>query len=313
MIFYGWYTEDGQQVTESTIYKIGSDSTLYANWNEKIYTVTFDANGGSVSTESKNVTYGLEYGTLPTPSREGYDFNGWYTNDGQLIEESSIYNTEGDTTLIANWTGKKYTVTFNANGGTVSPTSKEVTYSLAYGTLPTPTRTGGYKFLGWYTDATNGEQKTSDSIYQIANSSTLYAHWQYISNATASFDTGWCYNNNYSPPNYGYKQFETRGNAGDWSEYLYISYNFRCVNNTINDGGSDIGFYIDASYDGSNWQQIAGISSNSSDKTSHTDYLTGTYTNTAKYKYFRIRTAQVSYHNSGCNFQMSGTFTAKYN
>ena len=56
-----------------------SNISLTANATANTYTVTFDANGGTTPTASKSVTYNSTYGTLPTPTRTGYTFNGWYT------------------------------------------------------------------------------------------------------------------------------------------------------------------------------------------------------------------------------------------
>ncbi len=72
----------------------------------KSYTVTFNANGGSCSTASKTVTYNSTYGTLPTPTRTGYTFAGWYTasSGGTKITSSSVYTTSGNSTLYAHWT-----------------------------------------------------------------------------------------------------------------------------------------------------------------------------------------------------------------
>lgn len=69
-----------------------------------------------------------------------------------------------------------YTVTFNANGGSCSTSSKTVTYGNAYGTLPTPTRSG-YTFNGWYTAATGGTKVTSSTAVSATSNHTLYAHW----------------------------------------------------------------------------------------------------------------------------------------
>lgn len=69
-----------------------------------------------------------------------------------------------------------YTVTFNANGGSVDTTSKTVTAGSTYGTLPTPTRSG-YKFLGWFTSASGGTQITSSTTVSLSANQTLYAHW----------------------------------------------------------------------------------------------------------------------------------------
>ena len=68
-----------------------------------------------------------------------------------------------------------YTVTFDANGGTVNPSSKNVTYNSEYGTLPTPARTG-YTFNGWYTGASSGDLVTSSTKVTRDYAHTLYAH-----------------------------------------------------------------------------------------------------------------------------------------
>ena len=142
------------------------------------YTVYFDANGGSVSTSSKTVTYGETYGTLPTPTRTGYTFSGWYTasSGGSKVTSSTTVTTASDHTLYAHWTANTYTVSFNANGGSVSTSSKTVTYGSTYGTLPTPTLTG-HSFDGWYTSANGGSKVTSSTTVTTASNHTLYAHW----------------------------------------------------------------------------------------------------------------------------------------
>ena len=68
----------------------------------------------------------------------------------------------------------KYTLTYNANGGTVSPTSNSLKKGATLGTLPTPTRSG-YTFNGWYT-AANGGSKVGSST-TINGNMTIYAHW----------------------------------------------------------------------------------------------------------------------------------------
>ena len=147
------------------------------------YTVTFNANGGSVSTASKTVTSGSTYGTLPTPTRTGYAFAGWYTaaSGGTQITASSAVSITANQTLYAHWTANTYTVTFNANGGgTPSPASKTVTYASTYGTLATVSRSG-YQFLGWFTAASGGTQITDSTTVSITAAQTLYAHWKALS------------------------------------------------------------------------------------------------------------------------------------
>jgi uncharacterized repeat protein (TIGR02543 family) len=117
--------------------KTGDSITLYAQWTTKTPLVTFEPNGGFVSPTSKSVTYGQSYGTLPTPMKNHYDFLGWYYKNEEIIS-STIVNEENAHTLIASWTPKTYILNFDARGGTVNPTSKEVTYNSKYGELPTP-------------------------------------------------------------------------------------------------------------------------------------------------------------------------------
>lgn len=127
--------------------------------------------GLTYNTESSyedTVDYDENY-TLPTPTRTGYTFAGWY--NGETKVESGVWNTTTDVTLTAQWTINTYTITFDAAGGTVSPTSKTVTYNTEY-TLPTPTRTG-YTFAGWY----NGETQYTDGTWTGLADVTLTAQW----------------------------------------------------------------------------------------------------------------------------------------
>lgn len=67
--------------------------------------VTFDATGGKVSAANKSVTYQAEYGALPTATRTGYIFTGWYTaaSGGKQITDKTIVETPSDHTLYAQW------------------------------------------------------------------------------------------------------------------------------------------------------------------------------------------------------------------
>ena len=160
------------------------------------YPVTFNPNGGTVSTKSKNVTIGKTYGTLPTPTRTGYEFDGWYTKEtgGTKVTETTTVGTNPPTKLYAHWIAKKYLVIFDANGGRINTASGQVktktdtvTYGSKYNSLPTPTRTGGYSFDGWYTDQTNGTKVTSATTVTTTKDHILYAHW-HLTPALAPYD-----------------------------------------------------------------------------------------------------------------------------
>ena len=182
--FDGWYTssDGGSKVTTSTTVTNASDHTLYAHWIANTYTVWYNANGGSVSASSKTVTYGSAYGTLPTPTRTGYIFDGWYTaaSGGSVVKSSTIMSTAADHTLYAQWThDNRITVTLNANaeGVSVSPDAKLVAPGSLYGDLPTPT-CNGFTFTGWFTAKSGGTQVTATTVVTTTTNHTLYAHWK---------------------------------------------------------------------------------------------------------------------------------------
>ncbi len=126
--FKGWYTKKsgGRQFDFKS--GITSDLTLYAHWSSNSsssgvggssggggdyippstthYTVTFDANGGTTSTSYAKVASGSPIGTLPTATREGYTFLGWYTasSGGTEITASTMVNA--DMTIYAHWSSR---------------------------------------------------------------------------------------------------------------------------------------------------------------------------------------------------------------
>ncbi len=181
--FEGWYSakSGGVKVSSSTTITTPSSHSLYAQWTPNTYTVSFDSNGGGTAPSSKKVTFGSTYGTLGTVSRSGYTFVGWFTekNGGKEVLAETKYTTASNQTLYAHWSENGYTVKFNANGGTVGTSSKNVVYSGTYGTLPTPTHSG-HIFDGWYTSPSGGSKVTATTKVSITSEQTLYAHWTEI-------------------------------------------------------------------------------------------------------------------------------------
>ena len=93
-----------------SISNIEAGTILYPVWAAKEYTATFDARGGT-GPYPQTITkkYGLPLGTLPTTTREGYDFLGWYT-DAILGTEIKDFDTlVGNTTYYAHWAPSKET------------------------------------------------------------------------------------------------------------------------------------------------------------------------------------------------------------
>lgn len=139
------------------------------------YTVSYSANGGAGAPSSQTKYYGKTLTLSSTkPTKTGYTFSKWKASDNTLYSAGGSYTKNEATTLTAQWTANKYTLTYNAYGGTCSTASKSVTYGSTYGTLATPTRTG-YAFAGWYTTKTGNTQVTSSTT--CTGNATIYAHW----------------------------------------------------------------------------------------------------------------------------------------
>lgn len=188
--FAGWYTEKdgGTAITEDTTVDTAEDIILYAHWTALKFTVSFDSNKGEGSSEPTKVndikvTYDSTYTGLPTPSRDGYYFNGWYTekDGGTKVDRYTKVSLLEDQTLYAQWRAASYSITFNTNEGayTDGTTDSKITqtYDNEY-QLPEeiPTR-AGYNFVGWYTAKAAGEQVTADTKMTTAKAHTLYAQW----------------------------------------------------------------------------------------------------------------------------------------
>ena len=187
-VFAGWYTEKtgGTRITDNT--PVTKDETYYAHWIRQGATVDFDLNGGNLVSGSDSIVVpiGTSITTLPTVSRNGYTFDGWYTaqTGGTQVTEQTVVT--GAMKVFARWTENetKATVTFNGNGGTSPEASRQIDINTSYVTLPMATR-NGYTFSGWYTAETGGTRVNTTDI--VTKSVTLYAHWT-VQQAVVSFD-----------------------------------------------------------------------------------------------------------------------------
>jgi len=149
--------------------------------------VTFNANGGKIGAATKqtvSVKKGAKVGKLPTATRTGYNLKGWYTTKTGGTKVAASTKAAKKATYYAQWTAKKYTLKFDANGGKVTSASKKVAYKKGYGDLPTPTRSG-HTFQGWYTTKTGGA-KVSATTKMPAKNVTVYAQWK--KGASSSID-----------------------------------------------------------------------------------------------------------------------------
>jgi uncharacterized protein (TIGR02145 family)/uncharacterized repeat protein (TIGR02543 family) len=179
--FTGWSDASTSTNTSITVTMNGNKS-LTANFELITYTVSFNVNGGSGTIPSQSAQAGNSI-DLPSGnnlSKTGSTFDGWSTNSsgtGRNYGGGSSFFVTGDVTLYAVWVDvyvPTYTITFNANGGTVSPTSAKTGDDGKLASLPTPTRSG-YTFDGWYTASTDGTEVSESRVYSA--SATIYARW----------------------------------------------------------------------------------------------------------------------------------------
>ncbi|MBQ8284500.1 MAG: InlB B-repeat-containing protein [Clostridia bacterium] len=167
--FTGWKKQDGTAVLNG-IWKIADDVTLVASWTEKAkHTVTFIQNGQEDVVKTFTVGTALAKVDVPTvASKTGYTVE-W--NKTEL--DAALGATSGNLIVNAVETANTYTVTYDANDGTVSKTTQDVVYDSTV-ELATATRKG-YTFVGWYKA---DDTPVENGVWEIADDVTLEAKWQ---------------------------------------------------------------------------------------------------------------------------------------
>ena len=167
MSFDGWYTDDGF-TTPLTEYEVTSDTELYGRTCGHNVTVTLDANGGD-ELPLKEMTIGCDrvYGDLPTPTRIGYTFLGWFTGrtDGDKIESGDKVTILSNHTLYAHWSINNYTLIFVFGNGT-EPEVRVLEFNETI-TYPKNVTREGYIFNVW--------SPKPDKM--PANNTTITAQW----------------------------------------------------------------------------------------------------------------------------------------
>ena len=119
-IFQGWFTqpEGGMKIENTTVANLETDQILYAQFIEDSLTLSFSGNGGSIEGgQTEKVVYAQgTYGDLPTATKSGYSFIGWYTQEsgGQIITEDMLVNSTGEMKLHAQWVPTKQNVSFDS-------------------------------------------------------------------------------------------------------------------------------------------------------------------------------------------------------
>jgi len=172
--FNGWYTSTGGGTKITTDYTFTSSVTIYAQWTVIPYSITYTLDGGAAT--NNPATYNAE--TLPitlnNPTRGGYTFDGWTGSNGTAKQKNVTIpaGSTGAKSYTANWS--PIIITFNANGGTVTPASAQVNSEgkLTSANLPTPVKSGS-SFSGW--TKADGTAVTSNTVF--TENITIIAQW----------------------------------------------------------------------------------------------------------------------------------------
>lgn len=133
--------------------------------------ITFYTNGGS-SINKHTVVSGKTVTKPIDPTKVGYTFEGWYSNDELTTSYDFATPVTNDLNLYANWTANTYTVSFNADGGTSTAETLLVTYDSPYENLPNAEKSG-HTFLYWKHD--DGSEVTNETVVKTAEDHTLTA------------------------------------------------------------------------------------------------------------------------------------------
>jgi uncharacterized repeat protein (TIGR02543 family) len=195
---------------------VTADQTLYAKWNAKQYTIELDREGAASGATSVTATF--DAGTLAgwsAPSKTGYTFGGYYSEDGGtgtlVISTSGVLQNsvtisavawtdgsghwvkDGGVTVYAKWTAEQYTITYKDQGDVAysgnktdgRPTGNPATHTYGSSTALVDGVKDGYRFDGWFTDA-SCTVSAGSSIGATAKTAdfTLYAKWTQVYTVT---------------------------------------------------------------------------------------------------------------------------------
>ena len=190
---YWWYYS-GSRLLVAQDNELQEAETVYVKYVANEYTLYFNAAGGKCDTTSKKVTFDAKVGTLPTPTKDGYVFLGWYDGD-QKYTADTVYKVAGDTTLTAKWAEESFVLLKIYTGGKTDSADRIVDLTGyikdSKVTLDTVTSIvkgyysaqSGYelKIDGLYTDATWADYKTNNKkegtpTVQIGEESPTYVY-----------------------------------------------------------------------------------------------------------------------------------------
>ena len=314
--FSGWYTEaeGGDLITADTLFEELSDITLYAHWTLNSFNIALNANGGNVSQTSLNVIYGEPIGSLPTPTRDYYTFDGWYTaaSGGTCYTENTVFNSNGDIILYAHWTLKpvsSWVLASNIPSG-AQITNQKWTYNQRTNTESQASALPGYtQYDSYWVQSGSGSFNysrefpsgfdTSNYYYQNWNRDAVTAYENATNKRTVSTGWGgyiywhWMYDTNYARGT-STRAIYNRYGTGPDNGFLYKY--FGAFDSTTNYTGGDYGYCNSQNIrnyivpDRTSWDSCQGAT-----RWFRFNYYTCSYTDYYKmFKYYKIESKESS-------------------
>lgn len=210
--FDGWYY-DGKAVVFESFTVPADDIEIIAKWTINQYTIEFDSNGGSaVAPITKDFNASL---TAPAnPTKEGYDFKGWFLKNSDTEYNFSTMPAE-NLTLVAKWEALSFTLTINLskNGTPENPITTTIKYDQFVKDVLNYSLREGYTFSGWYKENTLTEKYTFDDSTLIDGNITVYANYEIDTYTVEFISEGKVI---YSAT----KQYEAKVSFNDYVEYI---------------------------------------------------------------------------------------------
>ena len=151
-----------------------------------ISSILFDTCGGS-ELQSVRGVQGDPVTEPSPPTRNGYTFSGWYSDEGCTTQYTFTVLPEGSVTVYAKWTPIEYSILYNLEDGTLDNTISGFTIESLPIVLPEPVK-AHYSFLGWYDGKVQGNKITVIPTGTIGNQE-LYARWS-PTTYTVTFNDG---------------------------------------------------------------------------------------------------------------------------
>ena len=175
--FLSWVDQSGETTTAGATYTVRDGHyLLYAQWQAISYSVTYDVAGGSSAPSESAKTIGQSFLVGAAPTREFYNFNGWFDGTNTYFPGATYVTQSSNITFTAQWQGKEFRVSYDFNGGAGNVGGSYLhTYGSSAYSLPT---TGisltDYNFNGW---ATSPGGTSVGATFAPSSDISLYAIW----------------------------------------------------------------------------------------------------------------------------------------